>query len=306
MRTVQKSSNNLVCGWGYSALVFLLTGTQLGTAHAQATKTIPSIPQKFASLLDEWETGIWKFAYATEEENRECTRLYWGCYASQESYNAGIPPRWPFPLTPEAEAENREIVAALGEGRSIFDPDALCLPTGLPNSARGSIFGGFRFVAQPDRYYMIINGRDYTYTTVRTIWMDGRPMPVREPYEYTYNGDSIGRWEGDTLVIESRNITGDDTSIAPNTRKSDDFWVIERWTPVSADLINVEVTFKDEQRFTAPYTQSFVFTRDADEDLPPETRACRQGIDQRYNPDPETGELTLSGPGMAPLEIAEQ
>ncbi|MGC4028459.1 MAG: hypothetical protein QM696_06285 [Steroidobacteraceae bacterium] len=258
---------------------------------AQATKVIPSIPAQYAAWLPAWETGTWENVFP-----EGCYWGYWGCFKDQDSYNAGVPPRYPLPLNQEAEAANHRVVEALGQGRAIFDPDSQCHPRAMPNVARSTI----KFIAQPDRYYFILGGDEF-----RTIWMDGRPMPVKDAVDYTYNGDSVGRWEGGVLVIETRNMVGMNTAISPNVPKSDSFWVIERWKPVSADLIDVTVTFKDEERFTAPYSQSFQYRRNPTGDTPPQPMACVAGVGQRYQPNPQTGELELSGPGMTPLETAE-
>lgn len=307
LNPLRSSPQSMTVRRAVSSLCCLLALPVVGSSPAwsQATKSVPTVPARYAPWLEDWETGSWAFGYATEEETRECSRLYWGCYKGQNEYNAGQIGRWPFALNEEAAAFDRKVRTLLSQGVSFFDPDAQCYPTGMPNSARGSIFGGMSMVLQKDRYYLMMNGRDYTQFTVRTIWMDGRPMPPKQPHQYTYNGDSIGRWEGGTLVIETRNIIGANTAIAPNTPKSDNFWVIEKWTPRSADVIDVEVTFKDEERFTAPFTQSFQFKRDPKGEVPVEPEVCIPGVDQRYQPDPETGELKLSGPGMVPLEKAE-
>lgn len=122
----------------------------------------------------------------------ECVDVYWGCFKSQNSYNAGEFSRYPLPLSEEVAIANKVVVDALGEGRSIFDPDSQCYPPGMPNRARSA----FKLIAQPDRYYFILTGNEF-----RTICMDGRPMPVKDPGDYTYNGDSIGRWENGTVLV---------------------------------------------------------------------------------------------------------
>ncbi|MGC4028457.1 MAG: hypothetical protein QM696_06275 [Steroidobacteraceae bacterium] len=274
-----------------AAVATALLGSLMASAvPAQATKVIPTIPKQYAQWLSAWETGTWQVMYGG------CVDVYWGCFKSQNSYNAGELPRWPLPLNAEAAAANKVVVDALGQGKSLFDPDSQCYPLGMPNRARSS----FKFVAQPDRFYLILSGNEF-----RTIWMDGRPMPKRDPVDYSYNGDSIGHWENGTLVIETRNIVGENTAIAPNVPKSDNFWVIERWTPISADRIDLNVTFKDEERFTAPYSETLQLKRNPTGETPPQPMACIPGVGQRYQPNPETGELELSGPGMAPLEQAE-
>lgn len=273
---------------GAAGLAFSLA---LATSGAMAQTTL-QVPEKVAALLPDWVVGTW--AFQTPEG---CFSAYYSCYESQEAYNAGVEPNFPLPLNEEARAFHNEVVAALGEGRSIFDPDSQCYPAGVPSRAKA----GFKFVPGPagDRIYLILAGNEF-----RTIWMDGRAMPERQPHEFTYNGDSIGHWEGDTLVIETRNVTGPNTAIPPNTPKSDDFWMVERWTPVSADEITAEITFMDEQKFTAPYTETFTVKRNAKGETGGQPRACIPGEGQRYFA-AEDGTLELRGPGGATLEKAE-
>ncbi|MGC4029890.1 MAG: hypothetical protein QM696_13580 [Steroidobacteraceae bacterium] len=278
-------------------MVALAMGTA-GLVQAAATKAVGYIPKKFEAFLSDWETGMWR----TKQEG--CFGAYWSCYKSQDSYNAGEAPKWPLPLTAEARAFHDKVVKNLQEGRSIYDPNALCLPLGMPDVARS---GSFKMVMQPDRIYFIFANYDF-----RVIWMDGRQMPKRELDEYSYNGDSLGHWEGDTLVIYTANIKGDPDlagniapGISPNEPKSNQFTMTERLKPVSADLIDVTVTFEDKVQFTGPYTESFQYTRRAGDDLQQKPPACLLGVGQRYVPDPATGEQVLSGPGGAPLEDAE-
>ncbi len=281
--------------FGFTAAKRLLAGAALvlaiGSGGAVA-QTALEVPETVAPLLADWVQGTWAFQTA-----EGCFNAYYSCYESQEAYNAGIEPKYPLPLNEEARAYHNEVVKALGEGRSIFDPDSQCYPQGMPGRARS----GFKFVPGPtgDRIYLILNGAEF-----RTIWMDGREMPERKPHEYTYNGDSIGHWEGDTLVIETRNITGPNTAIPPNTPKSDNFWVVERWTPVSGDEITAEITFKDEERFTDSYTETFTVKRNPEGETGAQPRACIMGDGQRYYA-AEDGTLELTGPGGAPLEKAE-
>lgn len=275
-----------------AASAALLLGA--GQAMAEMTKTIAYIPENLAEGAKNWDVGTWRLTQP------DCFTAYFWCHESQETYNAGVPGKYGKPpLKPEFAAANDAIIEKLGMGQSHYDPNAECYPQGMPDAGHRH----FVMSLASDRFILLQQGGSYQET--RTIWMDGRDMPERELYEYSYHGDSIGHWEDNTLVIETRNITSDNTAISPNLPKSEDFWVEERWTFQDDTTIDVEMTFMDEQRFTEPYTESFQFIRDPERETRIQTVACVGGEGQRYFRDAGTGELMLTGPGGAPLQVAE-
>jgi hypothetical protein len=98
----------------------------------------------------------------------------------------------------------------------------------------------------------------------RVIPLDGRPhLP---PRIRQHMGDARGRWEGDTLVVETVNFTGDiglgiSGGGAPPSAA---MRLVERFTRVSPDVIRYEATVDDPQTFTAPWTVAFPLFRDPD------------------------------------------
>jgi hypothetical protein len=83
---------------------------------------------------------------------------------------------------------------------------------------------------------------------VRIIPLDGRPH--LGPGVQQWIGDSRGRWEGDTLVVETTNFNGKN----PLRDSSENMRVIERFTRVSADAIRYEFTIDDKSTWTKPWT----------------------------------------------------
>ena len=81
----------------------------------------------------------------------------------------------------------------------------------------------------------------------RVIFMDGRPhLPSNVK---SYLGDSRGRWEGDTLVVETTNISYSVRGANPDT-----FRMIERFKRVDANNLRREITFDDPKTWTKPWT----------------------------------------------------
>jgi hypothetical protein len=89
----------------------------------------------------------------------------------------------------------------------------------------------------------------------RIVPLDGRPQ--LPPHVRLWLGSSRGRWEGDTLVIETTNFT-EDTSF----RGSDEnLRVIERFTPAGPDALKYEYTIDNPTAFTRPWSAAFTMVR---------------------------------------------
>ena len=90
----------------------------------------------------------------------------------------------------------------------------------------------------------------------RVIPLDGRPHIGSKIRQYL--GDSRGHWEGNTLVVETTNLT-DQTSIGANgngLRHSADMKIVERFTRTEADVLKYKVTVDDPKTYTRPFTIS--------------------------------------------------
>jgi hypothetical protein len=160
---------------------------------------------------------------------------------------AGGPPAGP-QLTPEYAAKRQALIA-----RGAEDNDtANCLPPGMPG-VMGQPYP-YEFLLTPGKVTII----GEAYMQVRHIYTDGRPLPA-DP-DPTFNGTSIGRWQGDTLVIESVGFT-DQTLLAPNTPHSDKMKIVERVRLTAPDVMTIETTVTDPEALTAPYTTTRTLAR---------------------------------------------
>ncbi|HZI81187.1 MAG TPA: hypothetical protein VFD69_16805 [Vicinamibacterales bacterium] len=96
----------------------------------------------------------------------------------------------------------------------------------------------------------------------RVVPLDGRPH--LSPVFRSYMGDTRGRWDGDTLVIDTINLT-DKTGVGANGRAlfhSSALHLTERLTRTAADRLLYAVTIDDPRTWTRPWTMSFPLTRD--------------------------------------------
>jgi len=168
------------------------------------------------------------------------------------------------PLRPEAVRQRAEYDARNGDATEFMSPWDRCITRGIP--------GGF-FPAGYNNGYQILQVPGYVVIhyemihAARIIPTDGRahlPSHLR-----SWDGDSVGRWEGDTLVVDVTNYNGKGW-IATNAAagrmrgvlQSDALHVVERFTRVSAGTIHYEVTIDDPKTYTRPWKVAIPLERD--------------------------------------------
>lgn len=158
------------------------------------------------------------------------------------------------PLKPGAESLLYE--ARNGDPRH-DEPRAMCLPAGFPS---GMLYILPIQIVQNAKNIVII---PELQRAARIIPTDGREH--RTGIEPTYYGDSVGKWEGDTLVIDSVNFKRwilDDYHYTDPTKTrwhSDALHTIERLTRVG-DKLRYQITIDDPKIFTRPFSQDFELT----------------------------------------------
>ncbi|HKE82274.1 MAG TPA: hypothetical protein VKB50_00900 [Vicinamibacterales bacterium] len=174
------------------------------------------------------------------------------------------------PQTPEARARAAaRAKARQGRGeadsyedRSLYDR---CITRGLPGSMMPAIYGNSYEIVQGPGFVAI----EYEMVNeTRVIPLDGRAHVGTAIREYT--GDARGRFEGDSLVIETTNFTDK----VPYRGSSDRLRLIERFTPTSTKTVEWSVTFDDPATWTRPWTFAMNLTRT---DERPFEYACHEG-----------------------------
>src|SRR5262245_10255169 len=128
------------------------------------------------------------------------------------------------------------------------NPDGLCLPESTLQLHLDP--QPFKIVPTAKAIYIIYE----TNYGIRTIYMDGRPLPAQgapQPYWYGY---SVGRWEGDTLVVETNNYRDGGWLDARGSPVTDALKVTERIRRVNYGQIDIELTVDDAKAYTRPFT----------------------------------------------------
>jgi hypothetical protein len=138
---------------------------------------------------------------------------------------------------------------------------ANCLPPGMPG-IMGQPYP-MEFLLTPGKVTIVIEA----YTQVRHIYTDGRPLP-EEP-EPKFFGTSIGRWEGDTLVIDTRHFTDLDKHwVDQGIPASKDFRMIERYRLINnGNTLEGEWTLIDPQNWEGEWKGTRRWNRVNDHDI---------------------------------------
>ena len=140
-----------------------------------------------------------------------------------------------------------ELVKKRMADNSKDNPDAHCLPMGVMQMTSHPY--PKKIIQTPSQVVMIYEGSG---TTVREVFMDGRTLP--KDVEPWWNGYSVGRWEGDTLVIETTGFMDDgwlDVRGSPLTSAGK---MIERIRRPNYGSLVIEVTIDDPKAYTKPFT----------------------------------------------------
>lgn len=134
-------------------------------------------------------------------------------------------------------------------------PHARCKPDAGPREI-GTAYG-FEMVEFPALSSVIIFdiGGPQTF---RIINMDGRAHPKERDLTPTFFGHSIGRWEGDTLVVDSVGFNEQNWIDAEGLIHTDRYHQLERFTRTDFDTMRYEVTIDDPGAYTAPWTAGFL------------------------------------------------
>ncbi len=142
-------------------------------------------------------------------------------------------------LTTAAQAEWDAKEKANREGKTYKDDAGACYPPGMPRFM--TRVWPFQIIQTPKVIIMIVG----LFNRVRWIYLDGRPHADPELTELTYNGDSVGHWEDDTLVVETVNLEPSRHWMQQGVPMSDKLRIVERIRMMDAETFEVQSTFTD-------------------------------------------------------------
>ncbi len=213
------------------------------------------------------------------------------------------------PLT--ADAQQKRAAAAAAAQRPPAGPEDLsnmirCITFGMPRlGGNAASYNSYYQIVQTAAYIVIVGE---VIHDARVIPLDGRPhLP---PGLRQWHGDSRGRWEGDSLVVETTNFSSRSNFMG----SGEHLRLVERFTRVAADKIDYEITVADPTTWTRPWTAVVRLKRTDDQMYGPRvtrgTTTLWEGIlpglgrtrRSRNSSTSRTGPSGVSGPSDAPAE----
>ena len=209
---------------------------------AQNQRTVPRAADGKPDFTGVWQAnstrrGTW------EEANSDgsITGLQPDAQAGARAARPRVPAREPAPYQPWAA---KKVLESFNR-RGIDDPVAQCLAPGVPRVTTVGLFP-MQIVQTPQTIVMM-----YEYlNTFRIIPINAKHPDDLEP---TFMGDSVGHWEGDTLVVDVTSFNDRTWLVSTGTFHSDQLHVVERYTRVDYDTIRYEARMEDPKVLTKPW-----------------------------------------------------
>jgi hypothetical protein len=196
----------------------------------------------------------------------------------------GAAPPPPPPSAPKLTAAYAAQYAAFQEknrttpGINFVSEVANCVPAGLPGSMMQPY--PLEFLFTPGRVTIAIE----TYSVVRRIYTDGRPLPA-DP-DPTYQGSSIGHWEGKTLIVETIGILPRTSVLGGISGHGDKLRITERMRLLTPQVMEIKTTRDDPSVFLEPYATVMRYRRHRDWEIMEYVCAQnnRDQLDEHGNP----------------------
>ena len=271
------------------APVFVVAVSWLAPAPAAGQTWTPGrTPDGQPDIQGTWQGGPGNAGHSLEEG---CCEVEHNRMQNRNPANIGLPyqvivePRdGKIPFQPWAAAKRQEHLVAMETPTELqhIEPEDRCSLGGVP---RSQLRGAMKIQQIPG------------HVVIQYEWIHAfRIIPLggsHPPKELTlWQGDSRGRWEGNTLVVDVTNFRYDAVGYnkqpwldSHGTFYTDALHVVERWTFVDANTINYEATIEDPKVFTQPWKVAFRIPRHADKNFELIEEACWEGVSVKHRLD---------------------
>jgi hypothetical protein len=240
----------------------LALGVLTGLAWAQSNAQVASqgeVPD-FSSNLAGWQNISPDFQPVAGAVGPTRNDPAYPYVSNQEARRAGLQPTFRVAdltnpnLKPWAKEimkrENDKVLA----GGIAYTPRSACMPAGIPLFLMFPVAEPLYFIQTPKRVTMIFAGD----AQVRRIYLD---VPHSANPKPSWYGESVGRYEGDTLVVDTIGLNSKtyvDNYRTPHTEK---LHIVERWKLVDDKTLGVTLTVDDSDTFYQPWTATHRYRR---------------------------------------------
>ena len=162
-------------------------------------------------------------------------------------------------FTPDYAAKVKAYKAEEEKGGNQDSSAANCVPPGMPQIMNQPY--PMEFLFTPGKITVVIEA----YSQMRRIFTDGRKPP--DDPDATYNGYSIGRWEGDTLIVDTVGFVADTSLGQGGMQHSDKMRIEERMRMTAPDRLEIRTTVTDPVALTKPWTSVKTLARHRNWDI---------------------------------------
>src|SRR5688572_11791125 len=201
------------------------------------------------------------------------------------------------PYTPEFEKIYLQNIQKIADGRLPAPVNTCRTPHGFPIAM--NLPDVYEYAIRTEQTWIIgENGPN-----IIRVYTDGRPHPPAEDLWPTYSGDSVGHWEGDTLVFDTVSTKGwliDNDVIVDRTGLvlSEKLHTVTRMRKIDENTIEAQMTLDDEKALAKPWVVTKRYRK-----MPAGTRAYDYSCaENNRNPTTETGRTLTLGPDGKPLD----
>ena len=256
--------------------LFVALATASLVAQTGNVRPTPRMPDGKPDLNGVYQAstrrGAWDFDTPGEAPGVAATRTDGGTTAVNMSA------RDPIPFQDWARAQAQEYL----NRRSIDDPTTVCIPQPAPRMTPVSLFP-IEFVQTRDKIVIL-----YEYFGLFRSIPIGKPLP--DDVEQQYVGNSVARWDGDTLVVEASHFKPGGW-VSNGVFTTDALKITERFTKVDRDQMNYEAIIDDPKVFTKPWSvRTTLMLR--------EGARLREYVCTENNLDPDRYQEYLKNPSM--------
>ena len=150
-----------------------------------------------------------------------------------------------------------------------LDPRTACGPGGVGRSVPGA----YQLLQPSSEDHVVWLFEDHLAS--RIIATNGRPHIGKDIK--LVHGDAVGRWEGNTLVVDLTNLNGYTWMDDAANFYTDAVHIVERLTMIDLDTVHYEITLEDPTAYTRPWTMAWPIARDKTPGLELIEEACREG-----------------------------